>query len=156
LLVVQNPDTVVSINMKLAGGSRAFGEKLDREAFLEQSDELKDLEKDDLNKLYKLLQLMNRTHPFLSARAREVLEWSKSGEYEELLHRYASPEYEIVKSPYACSHCGSKVATDSAFCHKCGARRGERDHQPLSCRHCGVSLDAEYDFCPKCGTAKVT
>lgn len=155
LLVVQDPDTVVSINMKLAGGSHTLGEKLDREAFLQQADELEDLEKDDLNKLYKLLQLMNRTHPFLAPRAKEVLEWAHSGAYEALLRSYAESDYEIITSPYACSHCGAKVAPHAAFCHKCGARLAARSSQPLSCRHCGISLEVEYEFCPQCGTAKI-
>jgi RNA polymerase subunit RPABC4/transcription elongation factor Spt4 len=98
---------------------------------------------------------MNRTHPFLAPRAKEVLEWANSGAYEELLRSYAESEYEIVTSPYACSHCGVKVATHAAFCHKCGARLAVRDKQSLSCRHCGVSLQEEYAFCPKCGAAKI-
>jgi Zn-dependent protease with chaperone function len=154
LLVVQNSDVVVSVNMKLAGGSPTISEKLDRDAFLQQSDELKDLEKDDLKKLYKLLQLLNRTHPFLAVRAREALDWANGGEYEALLRQYAAPEYEIVISPYACSHCGSKVATSAAFCHKCGARLATRSEEPLSCRHCGVSLQEEFAFCPQCGTTR--
>src|SRR5688500_15934294 len=44
-----------------------------------------------------------------------------------------------------CSECGFEVATDFAFCPKCGSKLSR------ACPSCGLTWTPEFAFCPKCG-----
>jgi Zn-dependent protease with chaperone function len=84
LLAIQHPDTVLNALMKLAGGTRGEEEHLDLQEFIAQSDEYKE-NRDILDRVYKLLNVLGATHPFSVVRVAELRMWMESGRYEEIL-----------------------------------------------------------------------
>ena len=84
LLAMQHPDTVLSSLMKLAGGTRGEEEHLDLHEFIAQSDEYRE-NRDILDRVYKLLNVLGATHPFSVVRVAELRMWIESGRYEEIL-----------------------------------------------------------------------
>jgi Zn-dependent protease with chaperone function len=86
LLCVQDVDPCIRTFMKLAGGaSKLFGE-MDQSEFMRQIHEYEDADRSTLNKAYKLLLTVNRTHPYPIMRAKELDSWY-GGEYSELVNR---------------------------------------------------------------------
>jgi Zn-dependent protease with chaperone function len=83
LLCVQDLDPCVRTFMKLAGGaSRLFGE-MDKTEFLRQIRTYEDADHSNLNRAYKVLLTLWRTHPFPILRAKELDAWFSSG-YRDL------------------------------------------------------------------------
>ncbi|RFB79793.1 adenylate/guanylate cyclase domain-containing protein [Methylovirgula sp. 4M-Z18] len=48
----------------------------------------------------------------------------------------------------ACASCGLELASDFAFCPRCGRP------QPTPCASCGFVCEPGFAFCPRCGTAR--
>ena len=83
LLCVQDLDPCIRTFMKLAGGaSRLFGE-MNQSEFMRQINAYEDADRSTLNKAYKVLLTITRTHPFPIMRAKELVEWHGTG-YREL------------------------------------------------------------------------
>ena len=87
LLVTQNSKTVVSVLMKLCGGSPKLASQLNVSAFLEQARMYEDLDRDDWQATLKKLQSSGRSHPVPVLRAREIDRWEGSQMYRRLMER---------------------------------------------------------------------
>ncbi len=84
MLVVQNPHVVGRTMMKLAGGTLAS--KIDYDQFLEQAREFqKDYDEKKLDKFWADIINAGLSHPFPIWRVSEILKWTESGEYEEVM-----------------------------------------------------------------------
>jgi Zn-dependent protease with chaperone function len=84
LLVVQDPHVVGRVMMKLAGGS--FASKLDYDEFLEQGREFrKHCDENSLDNMWANLINAGQTHPFPIWRVAEILKWTESGDYDNIL-----------------------------------------------------------------------
>ena len=84
MLVVQDPHVVGRVMMKLAGGTSAS--KMDYEQFLEQGREFKKTCDDKaLDKFWATIINAGQTHPFPIWRVSEIIDWTESGEYAEVL-----------------------------------------------------------------------
>jgi Zn-dependent protease with chaperone function len=84
LLVVQNPDTVVSTLVKLAGGTLAS--QIDHEEFIAQAREFqKNYDQSIMDKIWTLIAAAQTTHPFAVWRVSEILSWVESGQYQKVL-----------------------------------------------------------------------
>jgi Zn-dependent protease with chaperone function len=83
LLCVQDIDPCLRVFMKLAGGTSRLVEEMDQQEFMRQIRTYEDSDRSSLNKAYKVLLTMWRTHPFPILRAKELDEWSGTG-YREL------------------------------------------------------------------------
>jgi len=88
LLAAQNPDVVMSVLMKLSGGSPRLAPLLNLEAFVAQAQSYDAIAQRDLGNLLRQAQVQQRTHPFPVLRAREIQRWAKSPDYQQLLERY--------------------------------------------------------------------
>lgn len=87
LLVVQDPNVIVSAMLKLAGGLMA-GRAVNHEAFIAQAREFDRLyEERMVDKFWTMIAASGRTHPFPVWRVAEILKWVESGRYAELLAR---------------------------------------------------------------------
>jgi Zn-dependent protease with chaperone function len=84
LLCAQDLEAGRSTFMKLAGGTTRLGAEMDRDEFLRQVNEYVDVDRSTLDKAYKLLLTLPRTHPFAMQRAKELERWHESG-YAELM-----------------------------------------------------------------------
>jgi Zn-dependent protease with chaperone function len=84
LLCVQDLDPAHATFMKLAGGTTRLAAEMDREEFLRQIAEYEDVDRSTLDRAYKILLTIQRTHPFAMQRAKELSAWYEFG-YPELM-----------------------------------------------------------------------
>lgn len=86
LLVAQDPKIVMSVLMKLAGGSPKLAPQLNLDAFIEQARAYDTISDTELGRMLKSLQISQLTHPVPVIRAREIDLWARSSTYERLLN----------------------------------------------------------------------
>ena len=84
LLCVQDLEPARDTFMKLAGGTTRMAADMDRDEFLRQVREYEDVDRSTLDKAYKVLLTLYRTHPFAMQRAKELDQWFGAG-YPELM-----------------------------------------------------------------------
>jgi len=89
LLCVQDIEPARATFMKLAGGTTRLAAEMDRDEFLRQVAAYEDVDRSSLDKAYKVLLTLYRTHPFAMQRAKTLNSWFVEG-YEELMARRAS------------------------------------------------------------------
>lgn len=89
LLCVQDIEPARATFMKLAGGTTRLAAEMDRDEFLRQVAAYEDVDRSSLDKAYKVLLTLYRTHPFAMQRAKTLSSWFVEG-YEELMARRAS------------------------------------------------------------------
>lgn len=85
LLATQDPKVVISVLMKLAGGSPTLAPKLDVNAFLDQARAYDDVSSTELGEMLREAQTGQLTHPVPVLRAREIDKWASSQSYQSLL-----------------------------------------------------------------------
>jgi Zn-dependent protease with chaperone function len=86
LLVAQDPRVVVSVLMKLSGGSPTIAPLLNVDAFLEQARAYTDFGNTDIGKMLATAQTEQLSHPVPVLRAKEIDDWAKSDRYQSLLN----------------------------------------------------------------------
>lgn len=88
LLVAKDPRVVVSVLMKLAGGSSKFANELNVESFLKQARSYDEATTaSPLGWYLRNAQTRALSHPLPALRAREIDRWASSAEYRALLNR---------------------------------------------------------------------
>ncbi|KAG0455012.1 hypothetical protein HPP92_023907 [Vanilla planifolia] len=87
LLVAQDPKVVISVLMKLAGGSPSISSQLNVEAFLEQARSYDKASSNPFGWYIRNAQTRQLSHPLPIFRAREIDEWSRSSDYVALIRR---------------------------------------------------------------------
>lgn len=85
LLVSQNPRVVMSVLMKLAGGSPSLAPQLNLDAFIDQARAYDRIDESEIGQLLKQAQSAELTHPVPVLRAREVDRWARTQDYQNLL-----------------------------------------------------------------------
>lgn len=85
LLATQDPKVVMSVLMKLAGGSPSLAPKLNVDAFLAQARAYDDVSHTELGEMLREAQTGQLTHPVPVLRAREIDKWASSQSYQSLL-----------------------------------------------------------------------
>lgn len=88
LLATQNPKVVMSVLMKLAGGSPRLAPQLNLDAFVAQARAYDDISKTELGEMVKAARTAQLTHPVPVLRAREIDRWASSKEYQTLLYSH--------------------------------------------------------------------
>jgi Zn-dependent protease with chaperone function len=84
LLCVQDLEPARATFMKLAGGTTRLAAEMDRDEFLRQVRAYEDVDRSNLDRAYKLLLTLERTHPFAMQRAKELELWFEGG-YQEIM-----------------------------------------------------------------------
>jgi Zn-dependent protease with chaperone function len=79
LLCVQDIEPARDTFMKLAGGTSRMAADMDRDEFLRQIHEYQDVDRSTLDKAYKFLLTLGRTHPYALQRAKELELWFQDG-----------------------------------------------------------------------------
>ncbi|WP_071590627.1 M48 family metallopeptidase [Gloeocapsa sp. PCC 73106] len=87
LLATQKPEVVMSVLMKLAGGSPSLAPQLNLDAFIDQARAYDAVDNSELGQMLKSAQIAQLTHPLPVLRAREIDRWSSSGAYQDLLSK---------------------------------------------------------------------
>lgn len=89
MLVMDDLNSIFQTMMKTAGGSQKYAHECSLEEFIRQSDNYQDLDRENLNQLYKFLIYNGGngtflTHPFPVERLRYLQEWANSPEYASI------------------------------------------------------------------------
>lgn len=87
LLATQNPRVVMSVLMKLAGGSPTLAPQLNLDAFIAQARAYDAISNTEIGEMLKSAQTAQLTHPVPVLRAREIDRWASSQTYQNLLQR---------------------------------------------------------------------
>lgn len=87
LLAIQDPQVVMSVLMKLAGGSPTLAPQLNLDAFIEQAKAYDSVGTDSLGEMLQAAQTAQLTHPVPVIRAREIERWGSSAEYQSILDK---------------------------------------------------------------------
>jgi Zn-dependent protease with chaperone function len=85
LLATQDPRVMMSVLMKLAGGSPSLVDQLNLDAFIAQARAYEDFSKTEMGAMLKQLQTAQLTHPVPVLRAQEIDRWASSQPYQSLL-----------------------------------------------------------------------
>ena len=87
LLAIQDPKVVMSVLMKLAGGSPTLAPQLNLDAFIEQAKAYDSVGTEGLGEMLQAAQTAQLTHPVPVIRAREIERWASSAEYQSILDK---------------------------------------------------------------------
>lgn len=87
LLATQNPKIMMSVLMKLTGGSPSLVNQLNLDAFIAQARAYDEISKTEVGEMLKQLQTAQLTHPVPVLRAREIDRWASSQDYQSLIEK---------------------------------------------------------------------
>ena len=97
LLACQDPTASLRVNLKFAGGGDM--KEMDLNAFLVQAKEYEEAG-GAIDRIFKILGVLGRTHPFNTVRAAELQRWIQEGNYERVLRgEYAKRGPEAENRP---------------------------------------------------------
>src|SRR2546421_6153135 len=143
LLVVQDPQVMLSLMMKFAGGTLFQRNQLDPQEFLKQADLYEAVDASLLDRIYKMLLVMPVTHPLTIVRAREIMNWSESHEYKDILNGHYARTSESKNGKTRTGGSNGKSASG----HKTSTSSGL-----VKCPQCGRE-QTNSRFCSLCGGA---
>ena len=107
---IVGPKATASMLARLAGGPKSITSELNLEELAEQADLYDAFCKNGLwNKTLQTYAVMDQDHPFTSVRVREMLKWTESEDYQNLING----------GPF-CPHCHTPVDPTWKFCQHCG------------------------------------
>ena len=115
--IVTDPETVARVMVRLAGGPKSITDKVDLEEWARQADIYESIRTDGAwNKTLQTLAIMETDHPFAAVRVREILNWGRSRQYQQILSAAkALPEG-------GCPNCHQPVDPSWQFCRHCGTK----------------------------------
>jgi Zn-dependent protease with chaperone function len=125
LLAVRDPEIVLRMLMKTAGGAPSLLNDMSFEAFIEQADRLDQMGNESgWARTLIFAQELFRSHPFPVYRAKEIVNWLTSGNYLAMLDGDYKRKGEEETTP--CPACGHEIKLSALVCPACGADpRGE-------------------------------
>ena len=85
LLAIQDPKVVMSVLMKLAGGSPTIAPQLNLDAFIEQAKAYDSIATGSLGEVLQAAQTAQLTHPVPVIRAREIGRWASTAQYQSIV-----------------------------------------------------------------------
>lgn len=97
LLAVQDPEPGMRTMLNFAGGD---SEDANLPEFIRQADEYRS-DGDLADQVFKVLNVLGRTHPFPVVRVAEMRRWFESGEYDRILRGEYRRRDEAEASPYS-------------------------------------------------------
>jgi Zn-dependent protease with chaperone function len=145
LLTVQDPDVMLSLMMKFAGGRLFQRDQMDAREFLKQADLYEAVDANVLDRVYKMLLVLPVAHPLTIVRAREIMNWSESLEYKDILEgRYTHMKASEGSRP------GGSTSTTSTPGTSTPPSSGANGANRIRCPHCGRE-QTNRRFCSLCG-----
>lgn len=87
LLATQDPKVMMSVLMKLTGGSPSLVNQLNLDAFIAQARAYDDVSKTEIGEMLKQLQTAQLSHPVPVLRAREIDRWASSQDYQAIVEQ---------------------------------------------------------------------
>jgi Zn-dependent protease with chaperone function len=140
LLTVQNVDTMVSLLVKLAGGTVLAHDEFSAQEFLSQADRYEEVDINLLDRVYKMLLVAQRSHPLAVVRARDITRWAETPTYRQTLAgSYARQGARPTngRSAEARAERQGAAPEPATYCPTCGEAQTNRYY----CSVCGAPLD---------------
>jgi len=145
LLVVQDPHVMLTLMMKLSGGTLFQKDQMDAREFLKQANLYEEVDSNVLDRMYKMLMVTPLSHPLTIVRAREIINWSDTRGYNDIL------EGRYPRKPGAAGTASSGSANASAPNATPPPSGPTKDTaQLVKCPHCGRE-QMNRRFCSLCG-----
>lgn len=85
LLCCQNKDAAIRAFIKMAGLPINQFNKMDELAFLQQAKDFDSLDYENLNKFFKIISIIDSTHPWTVMRSAELMKWVENGFFNKLM-----------------------------------------------------------------------
>ena len=117
LLACQDVNSAVTAFMKIAGAPEYYYDNLDPTIFMDQAKEFEGYDKNNMDRVAKLVSVLGSTHPWTVMRCAELQNWISSGAYQELLTEHSNP---ILQKKVFCKQCGKQIKEGVKFCIFCG------------------------------------
>jgi Zn-dependent protease with chaperone function len=146
LLVVQDPQVMLSLMMKFAGGTLFQRNQLDTQEFLKQADLYEAVDANLLDRIYKMLLVAPVSHPLTIVRARESINWSESREYKDILDGRYTRTSGSNSSNTTRKDKGNNSSTSTP------GSSTSANSSLVKCPHCGRE-QTNHRFCSLCGGA---
>lgn len=146
LMVVQDSQVMLTVMMKLAGGTLFQRDQLRASEFLKQADLYEEVDANVLDRLYKMMLIAPTTHPLIIVRAREIVNWSDSQEYKDALNG-SYPRVPAYGGPS--SNGGDPKSNGAGASTTAGSASGSATELSY-CPHCGQQ-QSNQRFCSFCG-----
>ncbi|MBQ8183447.1 MAG: M48 family metallopeptidase [Clostridia bacterium] len=124
-------EPVVQTMMRLAGGTSHIGDEINRDLFVAQAEDYQELRNSSkLNKFIEFCVLSNQTHPLLSVRAYESIQFLESEQYQNVINHMNGIVDEpkpSAKPTTRCQSCNGIVPPNAVFCPHCGTKQEQQD-----------------------------
>src|SRR6266702_4323158 len=140
MLVVQDPQVMLTLMMKLAGGTLFQKDQMNAQQFLKQADLYEEVDANILDRIYKTLLVVPVNHPLTIVRAREIINWSESSEYKDILDGHYAHVRETPRKDGNATKGNSSTSTSSTTSNS----------ELVRCPHCGRE-QRNRRFCSLCG-----
>lgn len=123
LLACQNLDAAIRANLKLAGLPSKLQNRDVVDEFIQQARDFEDFDANMWDRIIKDVSVLNRSHPWTVVRAKELLIWHESGEYDRIIKQCEDRAQTPIRIDASfCPYCGTSMASDVSFCGGCGAK----------------------------------
>ncbi len=149
MLVVQDPQVMLSLMMKFAGGTLFQKDQMSASEFLKQADLYEEVDVKLLDRVYKMLMVSAVNHPLIIVRSREIVNWAAGTEYQDIYEgrypRRPAPSGSNGAGPKAPGASGGGTATATEVraetsalirCPNCGREQLNRRY----CSLCGGTI----------------
>lgn len=151
LVAVQDPQVMLSLMMKFAGGTLFQRDQMNAQEFLKQADLYEEVDSRMLDRVYKMMLVAPINHPLTIVRAREIMNWSESQEYKDILEghypRSERPGFEDSHTSTNGKGSSAKTAPSPPASPASFNANGL-----IRCPHCNRE-QANRRFCSLCGEA---
>lgn len=122
-IYMQSAAPVEDTMIRLAAGSKAISQSINRDAYRKQAEQYQDFLDDNLWK--KILVYSNSlvlSHPFHAVRANEITKWCATDQFKKIIS-FMNEDKEALQlscTSKVCPKCGESVGADWKFCKSCG------------------------------------
>lgn len=148
-LVVQDSQVMLTLMMKLAGGTLFQRDQMSAQEFLKQADLYQEVDVNLLDRMYKLLMVSAVSHPLIIVRARESVNWAESQQYKDILAgRY--PRVPTYGSNGRSNGQGAGTRDTSSTASSTPTPPPSSELKLVHCPHCDRE-QANQRFCSFCG-----
>jgi len=148
MLVVQDPQVMLTLMMKLAGGTLFQKDQMSASEFLKQADLYEEVDVNLLDRVYKMLLVSAVNHPLIIVRSREIVTWAAGREYQDIY------EGRYPRKPAPTGSNGSRPTNAPANATATATATEVRPEAPVlvHCPHCGQD-QLNQRYCSLCGGA---
>lgn len=140
MLVVQDPQVMLTLMMKFAGGTLFQKDQMSPGEFLKQADLYEEVDVSLLDRVYKLLMVTAVSHPLIIVRAREIVTWAGGSEYRDIY------EGRYPRKSGVPGYNGSRAGTGTTT----ATEEPSETPQLIRCPHCGRQ-QTNHRYCGLCG-----